>query len=193
VAADWLIDLEAWEPPSRLGVMVNGRPVAGPAQDWVRFHPPDGHGPVAQLVYERFCAFCGRPMATYPQWWRLRVDPHLLDGCDRVCLTLARDPGPSASRICLGGRLCQGSLQRFQGPSLRSFLASSYLRWTVTDDWRMSETWRTAAVETRSRIVESGATAGREIRTLAALLGRHQGEFNIRLLVQYKSGRSVLY
>ena len=143
--------------------------------------------------------------ATSPQWWTLRVEPEVVGDRDAVSLMLRLEEGERGvepSDVRLGGALSHGDSKSWFGPVLRlagSGPATSLNRWYIADDWRF---WRTQPLGSRRTTSSLRPTTGggssssfeeARDRVLAGAMARNEAHFNIRLLVEFRDGRRIVF
>ncbi len=191
-SAEWLVDLQTDADPPPLRAAVNGIWLESGQHSWGRpLCPPD------QSPYENFSTFAGRPLSSFPQWWTLRVDPATIALKAVLRLELAgEDAGERGQRVCVGGSFCRRPTDPFQGPGIQPHYSRSLFRWVVAGDWRLTATTPLGSIATRSSLPPSsgpGEQTDPEEKTLSHMVDRGYGRFNIRLLVQFKDGRQVVY
>jgi 4-amino-4-deoxy-L-arabinose transferase-like glycosyltransferase len=191
-SAEWLVDLQTDADPPPLRVAVNGKWLEPGLYSWGRLLcPPD------QSPYGTFATFAGRPLSSCPQWWTLRVDPATVGQKAILRLELAgEDAGDRGQRVCVAGMFCRRPTDPFRGPGIQPHFSRSLFRWVVAGDWRLTATTPLGSIATRSSLPPTGGPgeqADPEEKTLSHMVDRGYGRFNIRLLVQFKDGRQVIY
>ena len=132
------------------------------------------------------------------------MNADLVAGKQVLSLELARElPEDTEGRVIeLGGTFSDGPPDIHTGPSLDAVTIgkrTSLYRWHVTNDWRLWDFNRLSSKGTKSEIRGSALEEGRpefedaHTRALAASMARGHARSNIRLLVDHRDGRRIVY
>ena len=210
-SAIWLVDLQTTFDLPPLEVALNGEWLSPEQYRWRRLFCNRAGGALKTGQQRRACNVYRKGLSSFtgaygpsPQWWGVQVDPSRVGGMDSPSLSLARRgnvPGRRTSgRIGLGGTFSRGVAGSVYGPSVEGLTpgeGTSIYRWHVANDWRMWLSGPLASRRSKSSMdrawTEPQAPGDSRVRVLIDNMERQRAHFNIRLLIEYKDGRRVIF
>ena len=188
----WLIDLTSFDPKPPIQAMVHGEPIATEIVNVVE-HFAENYG-----GGERG----GRILTSWPQWWRLHINPGEVEGRSEISLRLRERPSWEAGRepVKVGASFGFAEPEMYYGPSMKDIggpeyrFQMLYFRWIVAGDWRIWETTELNSLSAHGRIGPPAVTPRPGDRSTVTVHGRRRyGNLGIRLYVELKDGETRVY